>query len=46
MQIGWIIFGAILLAALGVWWFVLWRQGIRTPPSGKDPDDFRGNNII
>jgi len=35
--------GVAVLAALGVWWIALWVRGIRTPPSGNDPDQFNRN---
>jgi len=45
VQFGWIILGGVLLVVLAAWWIILWRHGVRTPPSGNDPDDFNRNNI-
>jgi hypothetical protein len=40
------ILGAALLIAFAAWGVVLRVKGVRTPPSGNDPDDFTRNNII
>lgn len=39
MQIGLILVGGFVFAALGLWWIVLWVNGARTPPSDNEGGD-------